>query len=97
MNNNSSGVHVLKINKNVKLSDKFGELTIDSFHPDFGEFFLNLSQSSAKLNLGEANTKYQYNVNRVKLDNKRVAKSNQTTPTKNLITINGEYSSIIIK
>jgi hypothetical protein len=97
LSNNSSGVHVLKINQNVNLSDKFGELTIDSFHPNFGEFILNLSQSDATLILGDVATKYKYQVNRVKMDNQNIKKSIKSTSTKNLIKVTGDYSSIVIK
>ncbi len=97
LSNNSSGVKILKINKNVNLSDKFGELTIDSFNPNFGEFVLNLSQSNATIVLGNVPCKFEYNVNRVKLDNKRTGKSNANSSTKNLIKVKGDYSSVVIK
>lgn len=97
LSNNSSGVHIIKINENVTLSDKLGELTIDSFNPNFGEFILNLSQSDATIILGRVPSKFKYNVNRVKLDNKRAGKSNANSSTKNLITFNGDYSSVLIK
>lgn len=97
LNNNSSKIHVLKINENVNLSDKFGELRIDSFNPNFGKFILNLSQSDATLLLGNIPSKFKYQVNRVKLDNKVAGKSNNSNTTKNLIQVNGDYSTIIIK
>jgi hypothetical protein len=97
MNNNSSGVKIYKINENVTISDKFGELRIDSFNPNFGKFILNLSQSEATLLLGNIPSKFKYQVNRVKLDNKVAGKSNNSNTTKNLIQVNGDYSTIIIK
>ena len=97
LSNNSSGVHVLKINQNVTLSDKFGELTIDSFHPNFGEFILNLSQSDATLILGDVLTKYKYQVNKVNMKNENIKKSSKSTSTKNVIKVTGDYSSIVIK
>ncbi|WP_439127656.1 hypothetical protein [Polaribacter sp.] len=97
LSNNSSGVHILKINENVVLSDKFGELTIDSFNPNFGEFILNLSQSDATILLGNIPSNFKYEVNRVKLDNKRNTKLSSNTSTRNLIKINGDYSTIVIK
>ncbi|WP_405566349.1 hypothetical protein [Polaribacter sp. Asnod6-C07] len=96
MNNNSSGVHVVKVNNNVSLSNKFGELMIDSFHPNFGEFLLNLSQSNATIILGNVPSKFKYEVNKVKLDNKQVTKP-ITKVTNNLIKVTGDYSSIVIE
>ncbi|WP_299049498.1 hypothetical protein [uncultured Polaribacter sp.] len=97
MSNNSSGVRVFKINQNVNLSDKFGELTIDNFHPNFGEFVLNLSQSNATIILGDVFSNYKYQVNRVKLDNQRTKNIKNNSPTNNLIRVNGDYSTIVIK
>jgi hypothetical protein len=97
MSNNSSGVTITKVNDNVNLSNKFGELIINSFNPNFGEFVLNLSQSDATIILGNVPCKFKYNVNRVKLDNKRVAKSNSDVSTKNIIKVSGDYSCIVIK
>ena len=96
MNNNSSGVHVNKINKNVTLCDKFGELTIHSFHPNFGEFVLNLSQSNATIILDDVPSKFQYEVNRVKIDNSKKALAKKVS-SENICKITGEYSNIIIK
>ncbi|MHB0754905.1 hypothetical protein [Polaribacter sp. M15] len=97
MNNNSSGVNILKINQNVTLSDKFGELIINSFHPNFGEFILNLSQSNATIILGDVPTKYKYQVNRIKMENQNLKNSLHTNTTKNLIKVSGDYSTILIK
>ncbi|PQJ78667.1 hypothetical protein [Polaribacter porphyrae] len=97
LSNNSSGVKIIRINENVNLTDKFGELTIKSFKSDFGEFILNLSQSNAELFLGDVACKYKYNVNRVKLENNRVGVSKKVLASNNLIKINGDYSSIVIK
>ena len=96
MRNNSSGVKIFKINKNVVISDQFGELKIDSFNPNFGEFLLNLSQSNATLILGDVSSTFKYQVNKVNLENKRVGKSNDPS-TKNLITFKGDYSSILVE
>lgn len=97
ISNNSSGVNIIKINENVNLSDKFGELTIDSFNPNFGEFILNLSQSNATLILGDVASKFKYQVNRVKMDNQNMKKAKKNTTTKNVIKVTGDYSSIVIK
>jgi len=97
LSNNSSGVNILKINENVNLSDKFGELTIDSFNPNFGEFVLNLSQSEATVIIGNVPCNFKYDVNRVKLDNKRTGNTKANASIKNLIKVNGDYSSIVIK
>ena len=97
LSNNSSGVNILKINENVNLSDKFGELTIDSFSSNFGEFVLNLSQSDATIILGTVPCNFKYNVNRIKLDNKRIGNSKGNTTTKNLVKVNGDYSCLVIK
>lgn len=97
LSNNSSGVNIIKINENVNLSDKFGELTINSFNPNFGEFVLNLSQSNATIILGAVPCNFEYNVNRMKLDNKRTIKSKGKSSTKNLVKVNGDYSCVVIK
>lgn len=97
MSNNSSGVRILKINENVILSNKFGELAIHSFNPNFGEFTLQLSQSEATIMLGNVSCNFIYNVNNVKLDNQREGKHTSNTSTKNLIEVNGDYSSVVIK
>lgn len=97
MSNNSSGVNIVKINENVSLSDKFGALTIDSFNTNFGEFVLNLSQSEATVIVGKVPCNFKYNVNRIKLENKRVGNTKANKTTRNLIKVNGDYSSIIIK
>lgn len=97
LSNNSSGVKIIRINENVSLSDEFGELFIESFNPNFGEFVLNLSQSNATLVLGNIPSKFKYNVNRVKLDNTRKIVPKQNTSSNNLVKIIGEYSSIFIK
>jgi len=97
MSYNSSDVKILKINENVSLSDQFGELFIESFNPNFGDFVLNLSQSNATLILGKIASKFDCNVNRVKLNNERSKFSKENIKSNNLVTINGEYSNIIIK
>ena len=96
MNNNSSGVHVVKVNNNVSLSNKFGELSIDSFHPNFGEFNLNLSQSDAIIILDKVPSKFKYHVNKVKLKNTQAQKVNASS-TKNVIIVTADYSTITIK
>lgn len=96
MSNNSSDLTILKINDKVNLTDKFGKLVIESFHPNFGEFVLNLSRSDATLIFGDVPSKFKYQVNRVKLDNKKVTQPNNKY-SKNLCKVLGEYSSIVIK
>jgi hypothetical protein len=97
MINNSSGVKIIRINENVTVSDKFGELTIDSFNPKFVEFILNVNQSNATIILGNINSTFKYNLNSVKLENKRLEKSDKNTSTPNTIKVNGNYSQIVIK
>lgn len=97
LSNNSSGVTILRINEKVNLSDKFGKLVIEGFNPNFGEFTLNVSHSDATVIFGNVHSKFNYNVNRVKLDNKRATLSNKNKISNNLFKILGEYSSIIIK
>ena len=94
LNQNSSKVHVQKVNGAVNISSKFGELFIDSFNPNFGEFILNLSQSQATLILGDVPSKFKYQVDKVKLENKHTKKG---VPTNNLVKVNGAYSSLVIK
>jgi hypothetical protein len=97
LSNNSSGVHIIRINENVTVSDKFGKLSIDSFYPNFGEFTLNVNNSDVALILGDVNSKFKYHINKVKLDNKRTKLLNKNNTENNLIKINGDYSSIVIK
>jgi hypothetical protein len=94
--NNSSGVVINQVNEKVIITDKFGELKIENFNPNFGELFLNLSQSNAYILLGDVNSKFKYNVNKVKLANKRAGKGVKNTGN-NLITVNGDYSEITIE
>jgi hypothetical protein len=97
MNNNSSGIHILKINNDVKIYDEFGDLTIEDFNPKFGEFILNLSHTNATLNLVNTNCGFKYNVNNVKLENKRAALLKENNINNNIINVNGDYSNLIIK
>ncbi|MCI2228014.1 hypothetical protein MC378_02460 [Polaribacter sp. MSW13] len=97
LSNNSSGVKIIKINENVHISDKFGELTINSFNPNFGQFVLNLSQSNATVILGDVLSNFKFNVNKVKLNNQKAGISNINPSNKNIIKVNGDYSQIVIK
>ena len=112
LSNNSSGLNINIINENVNLSDKFGELTIHNFNPNFNNFVLNLSNSDASILLGDVKTSFIYNINTSKLDNKtsfgainKVIKTNEISTTsnisnentKNKFELNAEYSTIIIK
>ncbi|QNM86555.1 hypothetical protein H9W90_05395 [Polaribacter pectinis] len=97
MRNNSSEIKIIKINNDVNFSDKFGKVTVESFNPNFGEFVLNLSNSEAILNLGEVHSNFKYQVNKVKLNNERVKYFKNNNKTANLLKVNGEYSSIVIK
>lgn len=112
LSNNSSGLNISIINENVHLSDKFGELSIHSFNPNFEKFVLNLSNSDASIILGGVQTSFIYNINTSKLDNKtsfgainKVIKTNEISTTsklsnektKNKFELNAAYSTIIIK
>ncbi|PWG04898.1 hypothetical protein [Polaribacter aquimarinus] len=97
LSNNSSGVNILRINEKAKVKDKFGKLIIESFHPNFTEFILDLSYSDATITLGKVASRFKYEVNRVKLDNKRTALFSKNKTSNNLVKVLGEYSSIIIK
>lgn len=112
LHTNSSGVKIETINENVTLSNKFGELTIHSFNPNFQKFILNLNYSDATILLGDVKTSYVYNLETSKLDNKtsfgllnKAIKTNKISSksvlsnnqTKNKFELNSEYSTIIIK
>jgi hypothetical protein len=97
MRNNSSGINIIKVNENVNVSHKFGELTIDSFNPNFKEFILNLSQSDAVLYLGTVPSKFEYQVDRIRLDNRRTVNSSSNPTTNNRIKVSGDYSTLVIK
>ena len=96
MANNSSVVKIIRINVNVNVSDKFGELTIDSFNPKFVEVILNVNQSNATSILSNIRSAFKYNLNNVKLENKRLEKFNKNTSTLNAIKVNDNYSQIVI-
>ena len=95
MANNSSVVKIIRINVNVNVSDKFDELTIDSFNPKFVEVILNVNQSNATSILSNIRSAFKYNLNNVKLENKRLEKFNKNTSTLNTIRVNGNYSQIV--
>lgn len=94
LRNNYSDVRIVKINEKVSLFDKFGTLVVESFKENFGEFLLSLRNSNAVLTFGNTPAKYVYDVNRVKLDNKRTSENKNTN---NVVKVNGSYSSIVIK
>ncbi|MGB0879152.1 MAG: hypothetical protein ACPGTO_01145 [Polaribacter sp.] len=53
MFNNSSGVRIVKVNENVDLSSKFGELLISNINPDYQSFKLMLDYTEATVHLSE--------------------------------------------
>lgn len=57
MSNNSSGVNINRVNQNVNITDKFGELTIQHIIPKFEIFKLVLDNSEAKISLSTSNDK----------------------------------------
>ncbi|WP_299060827.1 hypothetical protein [uncultured Polaribacter sp.] len=95
--NNFSKLEIDKINKNVAVTDKFGEITIKGFDVNFEEFVLDLSNSEAVLNFGNVHSKYKYQVNKVNLQNERVKYFKNDATTKNILKVNGQFSSITIK
>lgn len=98
MHSNSSGVFVNRVNRNVTMSDKFGELKINSFHPNFGVFHLNLSQSNATIILDEVSCDFMYDIRRVKIDSSgKTTSTKQKKSSENLCKISGAYSNVIIK
>lgn len=96
MSNNSSSVNVANINEDVIVIDKFGLFTVENFKPNFANFSITLSQSEAILYLNDVPSKFKYQVNKVKLDNK-AAKNPLNASTTNIIKVNGDYSTITIK
>ncbi|MDD7914325.1 hypothetical protein [Polaribacter ponticola] len=60
LSNNSSRVNIEKINQNVEISDRFGELIIQNIIPNYKMFHLILDNSDAKLNLSTANEKLKF-------------------------------------
>lgn len=93
LSNNSSDVKILRVNNNVNLSDQFGEILVESFSPDFGDFILNLQNSEATLILNGVPAQYNYNVERINLNNT----AKKVTNAKNSIKVNGKYSTLVIK
>lgn len=112
MNNNSSGVHIVKINENVDLSNKFGELKIISINPNYKSFKLLMDSSEAVIDASNITTNLVYNVGDKSPDfvNKASAKfnllnmktkdlnGNFSIKTKdNSFLIQGKYSQLTIK
>jgi hypothetical protein len=50
MSSNSSGVHILTINENVALSNKFGKITVSNIIPNYQSFNLLLDYTDAIIN-----------------------------------------------
>lgn len=96
MSNSSSSVNVANINEDVIVIDKFGLFTVENFKPNFANFSITLSQSEAILYLNDVPSKFKYQVNKVKLDNK-VTKNPLNASSTNIIKVNGDYSTITIK
>ncbi|WP_158009589.1 hypothetical protein [Tenacibaculum todarodis] len=97
VNTSSSGLIIENIDKNVSLKNEFGELTIDNFQSNFGEFNITLMNSEAILNLGKTKTNFKYQTNKIKLDNKRVNTITRNAPKDNVINVFGGFSSLVIK
>ena len=96
MSNNSSNVNVANINEDEIVIDKFGLFTVENFKPNFANFSITLSQSEAILYLNDVPSKFKYQVNKVKLDNK-ATKNLLNASSTNVIKVNGDYSTISIK
>ena len=95
MNNNSSNVIILRVNDNVDVSDKFGKLTINNFNDHFGKFNLTVSQSEALLQLLNVSSAFDFQLNKVNLENPK--KNSSKNNSKNVIKIKGDYSNVVIK
>lgn len=93
LSNNSSGLRIERVNQNVRVFDKFGEILIESFDPNFGEFIITLSNSEATLQLNNIPAKYEYSVEKINLENT----AKKSTTSKNKVQVNGKYSTVVIK
>ena len=65
MFNNSSGVTIVKVNENVDLSNKFGELLISGIIPDYQSFKLMLDYTEATVNLSEIPSNFVYAIGNI--------------------------------
>ncbi len=97
LNSNSSKLIIDILNKNVEIINKFGVLTVNDFHSDFGSFTLNLNNSDAILNLRDTKSKFKYQVNKIRLENKRVNVITKNAPKNNIISVSGSYGNLEIK
>ena len=70
LNGDSSEITILKLVNNVKLSNRFGKITIEEIAPNFKECSINLSYSEAFINLEDIKSAFKFNLNKTKLNNK---------------------------
>ena len=63
LSNSSSKVKIVKVNQNVDIIHKFGNLLIESITSDFGSFNLLLDYADAEFSLANFKGKLKYNVN----------------------------------
>ena len=111
LSSNSSGVKITKVNENVDLSSKFGELLISNITSNYQSFKLNLDYTESKLNLSKiSNLVYNIGDKSPLFPEKSSIKSNIsdlkskdingnfTIKTKdNNFLIQGKYSQLTIK
>ncbi|MCL7754248.1 hypothetical protein [Polaribacter sp. Z022] len=112
MTNNSSGVKIININENVKLSNKFGELTIQNIVPNYQTFNLMLDYTEAFVNTAGVKKDLIINIGdksplfpnkaALKFDilnpNKKDINGNYIIKTKDgTFIIEGKYSQISLK
>ena len=111
LSSNSSGVKITKVNENVDLSSKFGELLISNITTNYQSFKLNLDYTESKLNLSKiSNLVYNIGDKSPLFPEKSSIKSNIselkskdingnfTIKTKdNNFLIQGKYSQLTIK
>ncbi|SDR83801.1 hypothetical protein SAMN05216503_1109 [Polaribacter sp. KT25b] len=87
LSNNSSSLKIMNVNENVKIIDRFGELTIENIKPKYETFKLTLDNSEAKLNLSVANSK-------LKLSASNIIIPEKTTTNKKVSIFNGFVNTI---
>jgi hypothetical protein len=104
LSNNSSGVKILKINENVNISDRFGELAIQNISSNYKTFKLMLHYSEAELNLSSLNSTLNFSATSMEhsktiLKNKKATIFNGSINAVNdqkTINIEGKHSKLTI-
>ena len=104
LSNNSSGVNIVKVNQNVEISDRFGELIIQNVISNYQTFTLMLDNSEAELNVSNLKSKLNFSATSLEVSNKHINNKKATifngfinaSNNNNTINIEGKHSKLKI-